>query len=274
MAPIGKGNQTTQANYDLYEYISTCENKGKTPIFNKTMVSGSQINDTYQYAHGICSDNEYIYLSSNNPQGETFITKIDANTGKYIGKTNIFVRTSTWSNGDYLMYKDGYIYLFTFNNIVKRVKANTITETNIPDLEDYEFNIDGLTGNKTAGTYNATVNKMAINAGGKLYIVGGKSLKVENSVSCSATLGVASDANYIYAFKEKSNAYGTAQFTVYDWSGNLIKDNVLVENLITEQNNNNVQGMAIINGVCTFLVCRWNARPQLIKTTFDTTILK
>ena len=55
------------------------------------MVSGSQINDTYQYAHGICSDNEYIYLSSNNPQGETFITKIDANTGKYIGKTNTFI---------------------------------------------------------------------------------------------------------------------------------------------------------------------------------------
>lgn len=274
VAPIGKGNQTTQVNYDLYEYISSCENKGKTPIYNKTMVSGSQINDTYQYAHGICSDNEYIYLSSNNPQGETFITKIDANTGKFIGKTNTFVRTSTWSNGDYLMYKDGYIYLFTFNNIVKRVKANTITDSNTPNLEDYEMNIEGINGNKTAGTYNATVNKMAINAGGKLYIVGGKSLKVENSVSCSGKLGIASDANYIYAFKEKSNAYGTAKFTVYDWSGNLIKDDVLVENLITEQNNNNVQGMTIVNGVCTFLVCRWNSRPQLIKTTFDTTILK
>ena len=222
----------------------------------------------------ICSDDSYIYISTNNAQAETFIVKVDAATGKTIGQTKAFIRTQKWENGDYMMYKDGYVYLFTFNNVVKRVKADAITNDNSPEVEDYSLAIDGITDAKKAGTYNATINKMAIRAGDKLYIVGGKSLTVENSIDCTSNLGLASDANYIYAFVEKSNAYGTALMNVYDWSGTLVKSGVTVPNLITEQNSNNVQGMCVINGECYFLICRWNAGTQVVKVSFDTTILK
>lgn len=265
---------TPKETMDLYEYVASCTNKGVTPNYNPSILSGGNIKNTYQYAHGICSDDSYIYISTNNPKGETLIVKVDASTGKTIGQTKAFIRSETWSNGDYMMYKDGYVYLFTFNNAVKRIKTDLITSDNTPEVEDYNLAIEGITDAKKAGTYNATINKMAIRAGDKLYIVGGKSLTVENSINCTSNLGLASDANYIYAFIEKSNAYGTALMNVYDWSGTLVKSGVTVSNLITEQANNNVQGMCVINGECYFLICRWNAGTQVVKVSFDTTILK
>lgn len=265
---------------DLYEYISKCASKGEgvTPKFETSAFSSSIVSSKLdQYAHGICSDGKNIYVSTNSsnsadPTGS--IKKFDLATGAYAGETTAFKRTSTWANGDYLMYKDGYVYLFG-TDIVRRVNVEAITLDNKPEFEENPLTIEGIS-TMNSGAYNATVNKMAIVSGSKLNIVGGTSLSVEKSVSItSGALGVAADPNYIYVFYEEKAVGVSAKFSVFDWSGNKLKDGQVLATLdesITDANNN-IQGMTIVDGECYFFVSQWTRRSKVLKATFDTSIL-
>ncbi len=263
-------------NMDLYEYIEACNEKGVTPSYIKTSLGMAQ--GVSGYAHGLATDGKYLYVSYNDTsaKGNTSIAKIEAATGKFIGRTVTFERGSAWNNGDYLCYMDGYIYVVLPNGTVKRVKADSITSSNEAVCENYDLKINGLTANKFAMTYNSLVGKIAVLAGGTVYIAGAKSLTVESSVASSLTkpMGIASDANYIYAFDEKNSEFGSALINVYDWSGNLVKKGVVVPNLITTETNNNVQSMCVINGEYYFLVCRWGSGGEIVKVSFDTSVLK
>lgn len=263
-------------NMDLYEYIEACENKGVTPSYIKTSLGMAQ--GVSGYAHGLATDGKYLFVSYNDTsaKGNTSIAKIEAATGKFIGRTVTFERGSAWNNGDYLCYMDGYVYVVLPNGTVKRVKADSITSSNEAVCENYDLKINGLTANKFAMTYNSLVGKIAVLAGGTVYIAGAKSLTVESSVASSLTkpMGIASDANYIYAFDEKNSEFGSALVNVYDWSGNLVKKGVVVPNLITTETNNNVQSMCVINGEYYFLVCRWGSGGEIVKVSFDTSVLK
>lgn len=263
-------------NMDLYEYIEACENKGVTPSYIKTSLGMAQ--GVSGYAHGLATDGKYLFVSYNDTsaKGNTSIAKIEAATGKFIGRTVTFERGSAWNNGDYLCYMDGYVYVVLPNGTVKRVKADSITSSNEAVCEDYDLKINGLTANKFALTYNSLVGKIAVLAGGTVHIAGAKSLTVESSVASSLTkpMGIASDANYIYAFDEKNSEFGSALINVYDWSGNLVKKGVVVPNLITTETNNNVQSMCVINGEYYFLVCRWGSGGEIVKVSFDTSVLK
>lgn len=263
-------------NMDLYEYIEACENKGVTPSYIKTSLGMAQ--GVSGYAHGLATDGKYLFVSYNDTsaKGNTSIAKIEAATGKFIGRTVTFERGSAWNNGDYLCYMDGYVYVVLPNGTVKRVKADSITSSNEAVCENYDLKINGLTANKFALTYNSLVGKIAVLAGGTVHIAGAKSLTVESSVASSLTkpMGIASDANYIYAFDEKNSEFGSALINVYDWSGNLVKKGVVVPNLITTETNNNVQSMCVINGEYYFLVCRWGSGGEIVKVSFDTSVLK
>lgn len=263
-------------NMDLYEYIEACENKGVTPSYIKTSLGMAQ--GVSGYAHGLATDGKYLYVSYNDTsaKGNTSIAKIEAATGKFIGRTVTFERGSAWNNGDYLCYMDGYVYVVLSSGTVKRVKADSITSANEAVCEDYDLKINGLTANKFALTYNSLVGKIAVLASGTVYIAGAKSLTVESSVASSLAkpMGIASDANYIYAFDEKNSEFGSALINVYDWSGNLVKKGVVVPNLITTENSNNVQSMCVINGEYYFLVCRWGSGGEIVKVSFDTSVLK
>ena len=263
-------------NMDLYEYIEACENKGVTPSYIKTSLGMAQ--GVSGYAHGLATDGKYLFVSYNDTsaKGNTSIAKIEAATGKFIGRTVKFERGSAWNNGDYLCYMDGYVYVVLSSGTVKRVKADSITSSNEAVCENYDLKINGLTANKFALTYNSLVGKIAVLAGGTVYIAGAKSLTVESSVASSLTkpMGIASDANYIYAFDEKNSEFGSALINVYDWSGNLVKKGVVVPNLITTETNNNVQSMCVINGEYYFLVCRWGSGGEIVKVSFDTSVLK
>ena len=263
-------------NMDLYEYIEACENKGVTPSYIKTSLGMAQ--GVSGYAHGLATDGKYLFVSYNDTsaKGNTSIAKIEAATGKFIGRTVTFERGSAWNNGDYLCYMDGYVYVVLSSGAVKRVKADSITSANEAVCEDYDLKINGLTANKFALTYNSLVGKIAVLASGTVYIAGAKSLTVESSVASSLAkpMGIASDANYIYAFDEKNSEFGSALINVYDWSGNLVKKGVVVPNLITTQNSNNVQSMCVINGEYYFLVCRWGSGGEIVKVSFDTSVLK
>lgn len=263
-------------NMDLYEYIEACNEKGVTPSYIKTSLGMAQ--GVSGYAHGLATDGKYLYVSYNDTsaKGNTSIAKIEAATGKFIGRTVTFERGGAWNNGDYLCYMDGYVYVVLPNGTVKRVKADSITSANEAVCENYDLKINGLTANKFAMTYNSLVGKIAVLAGGTVYIAGAKSLTVESSVASSLTkpMGIASDANYIYAFDEKNSEFGSALVNVYDWSGNLIKKGVVVPNLITTETNNNVQSMCVINGEYYFLVCRWGSGGEIVKVSFDTSVLK
>ncbi len=258
----------------LYEYISSCTQKDVSPKFNSSLFSDKVVQSQMDmYAHGICSDEENLYITTNVVSGDTVVKKFSLATGEYLGKTASFKRKEIWANSDYLMYKDGYVYVFSDDG-VRRVNASDITVDNAPSFETNALTIEGIDGAK-AGAYNATVNKMAIMANGKLNIIGGKSLKVEKSVSASSGLGMASDANYIYVFFEEKAVGVTAKFSVYDWSGNLIKANQEIKGISSEviTASNNVQGMAMVNGECYFMVSRWDVKSQIAKVTFDTSIL-
>ena len=263
-------------NMDLYEYIEACENKGVTPSYIKTSLGMAQ--GVSGYAHGLATDGKYLFVSYNDTsaKGNTSIAKIEAATGKFIGRTVTFERGSAWNNGDYLCYMDGYVYVVLPNGTVKRVKADSITSANEAVCENYDLKINGLTANKFALTYNSLVGKIAVLAGGTVHIAGAKSLTVESSVASSLTkpMGIASDANYIYAFDEKNSEFGSALINVYDWSGNLVKKGVVVPNLIATETNNNVQSMCVINGEYYFLVCRWGSGGEIVKVSFDTSVLK
>lgn len=263
-------------NMDLYEYIEACENKGVTPSYIKTSLGMAQ--GVSGYAHGLATDGKYLFVSYNDTsaKGNTSIAKIEAATGKFIGRTVTFERGSPWNNGDYLCYMDGYVYVVLPNGTVKRVKADSITSSNEAVCENYDLKINGLTANKFALTYNSLVGKIAVLAGGTVHIAGAKSLTVESSVASSLTkpMGIASDANYIYAFDEKNSEFGSALINVYDWSGNLVKKGVVVPNLISTETNNNVQSMCVINGEYYFLVCRWGSGGEIVKVSFDTSVLK
>lgn len=263
-------------NMDLYEYIEACENKGVTPSYIKTSLGMAQ--GVSGYAHGLATDGKYLFVSYNDTSanGNTSIAKIEAATGKFIGRTVTFERGSAWNNGDYLCYMDGYVYVVLPNGTVKRVKADSITSANEAVCEDYDLKINGLTANKFALTYNSLVGKIAVLADGTVHIAGAKSLTVESSVASSLTkpMGIASDANYIYAFDEKNSEFGSALINVYDWSGNLVKKGVVVPNLIATETNNNVQSMCVINGEYYFLVCRWGSGGEIVKVSFDTSVLK
>lgn len=263
-------------NMDLYEYIEACENKGVTPSYIKTSLGMAQ--GVSGYAHGLATDGKYLFVSYNDTsaKGNTSIAKIEAATGKFIGRTVTFERGGAWNNGDYLCYMDGYVYVVLPNGTVKRVKADSITSANEAVCENYDLKINGLTANKFALTYNSLVGKIAVLAGGSVHIAGAKSLTVESSVASSLTkpMGIASDANYIYAFDEKNSEFGSALINVYDWSGNLVKKGVVVPNLITTETNNNVQSMCVINGEYYFLVCRWGSGGEIVKVSFDTSVLK
>ena len=263
-------------NMDLYEYIEACENKGVTPSYIKTSLGMAQ--GVSGYAHGLATDGKYLFVSYNDTSanGNTSIAKIEAATGKFIGRTVTFERGSAWNNGDYLCYMDGYVYVVLPNGTVKRVKADSITSANEAVCEDYDLKINGLTANKFALTYNSLVGKIAVLAGGTVHIAGAKSLTVESSVASSLTkpMGIASDANYIYAFDEKNSEFGSALINVYDWSGNLVKKGVVVPNLIATETNNNVQRLCVINGEYYFLVCRWGSGGEIVKVSFDTSVLK
>lgn len=263
-------------NMDLYEYIEACENKGVTPSYIKTSLGMAQ--GVSGYAHGLATDGKYLFVSYNDTsaKGNTSIAKIEAATGKFIGRTVTFERGSAWNNGDYLCYMDGYVYVVLPNGTVKRVKADSITSANEAVCENYDLKINGLTANKFALTYNSLVGKIAVLAGGTVHIAGAKSLTVESSVASSLTkpMGIASDANYIYAFDEKNSEFGSALINVYDWSGNLVKKGVVVPNLIATETNNNVQSMCVINGEFYFLVCRWGSGGEIVKVSFDTSVLK
>lgn len=263
-------------NMDLYEYIEACENKGVTPSYIKTSLGMAQ--GVSGYAHGLATDGKYLFVSYNDTsaKGNTSIAKIEAATGKFIGRTVTFERGSAWNNGDYLCYMDGYVYVVLPNGTVKRVKADSITSSNEAVCENYDLKINGLTANKFALTYNSLVGKIAVLASGTVHIAGAKSLTVESSVASSLTkpMGIASDANYIYAFDEKNSEFGSALINVYDWSGNLVKKGVVVPNLITTETNNNVQSMCVINGEYYFLVCRWGSGGEIVKVSFDTSVLK
>ena len=263
-------------NMDLYEYIEACENKGVTPSYIKTSLGMAQ--GVSGYAHGLATDGKYLFVSYNDTsaKGNTSIAKIEAATGKFIGRTVTFERGSAWNNGDYLCYMDGYVYVVLPNGTVKRVKADSMTSANEAVCENYDLKINGLTANKFALTYNSLVGKIAVLAGGTVHIAGAKSLTVESSVASSLTkpMGIASDANYIYAFDEKNSEFGSALINVYDWSGNLVKKGVVVPNLIATETNNNVQSMCVINGEYYFLVCRWGSGGEIVKVSFDTSVLK
>ena len=263
-------------NMDLYEYIDACEEKGVTPSYIKTSLGSIQ--GVSGYAHGLATDGKYLYVSYNDTtaKGNTSIAKIEASTGKFIGRTVTFERGGAWNNGDYLTYMDGYVYVVLSSGAVKRVKADSITSSSEAVCEDYDLKISGLTANKFAMTYNSLVGKIAVLAGNTVYVAGAKSLTVESSVASSLTkpMGIASDANYIYAFDEKNSQFGSALINVYDWSGNLVKKGVVVPNLIATEKSNNVQQLCVINGEYYFLVCRWGSGGEIVKVSFDTSVLK
>ena len=274
IAAIGENSASESIErLGLYEYISACEQKGVDPKFNPSLFSSKVIDSQMEmYAHGICSDGENLYITTNVVAGDTVVKKFNIATGEYLGKTASFKRIDAWSNSDYLMYKDGYVYIFSDDGI-RRVSAEDISPDNTPTFVSNALTIEGIDKAK-AGVYNATVNKMAIMASGKLNIVGGKSLKVEKSVAVSNGLGMASDANYIYVFFEEKAANATAKFSVYDWSGNLVKANQTIAGLSNGINaSNNIQGMTMVNGECYFMVSRWSGKSQIAKVSFDTSIL-
>lgn len=269
------GEQTSvevKENIGLYEYISKCEKATKDPVYNTSLFSNSVIEKQLSmYAHGICSDSENIYITTNGVDGATVVKKFDIATGAYLGQSASFLRADKWANSDYLMYKDELVYIFS-NDGVRSVNRNDFSLDADAPLTENALSIEGLSGFK-AGTYNSTLNKMAIMTSGKLNIVGGKTLTVEKSVSAKNGLGMACNANYIYVFFERKEANATAQFSVYDWSGNLVKENMLISNLSSGIDaNNNIQGMTCENGVFYFFVSRWTAKSQVAKVTLDTSI--
>ena len=262
-----------ESSMDLYDYIAACEEKGVTPVYNKT---ATQINGTLGYSEGIATDGKYIYIASKDTDMNVVITKYEAATAKLVGKTAQFKRGTKWNNGEYMTYMDGYLYLALDTGAVKRIKTDAITADGTATVEDYTFNVDGMTGKVNALAYNSLVNKIAILTDGKLNVIGAKSMKLEQSVTATITksLGVTCDANYVYAFYEHNSDYGTAEFNVYDWSGELVKAGITVPHLIDVQSSNNVQGMCVVNGEYYFLVSIWSNPGKLVKVTFDTSILK
>ena len=267
-----QAKEDVKENLALYEYISKCEKASKDPVYNSSLFSNSVIEKQMnQYAHGICSDGENIYITTNGVDGSTVVKKFNISTGKYLGKSSSFVRTDTWSNSDYLMYKDELVYVFCTDK-VRAVNVNDFSLDSDASFIENPLTIDGLSGLKS-GAYNSTINKMAIMTNGQLNIVGGKTLTVEKSVSAKTGLGISCDANYIYVFFEKKEANASAQFSVYDWSGNLIKENVIISNLSSGIDaNNNIQGMTYNDGAFYFFVSRWTGKSQVAKVTLDTSI--
>ena len=283
-----ENNTKVNERLDLGEYITLCDENSKTPSYTSNIFFDDIVKSKVSsYMHGICSDGENIYCSTNNTSKEMWIVKFDAKTGAYLGKSASFTKTgNAWANDDYLMYKDGYVYIFnTTCNYIKRVKGEDISSTTLPELETVSSlnlkNSDGSDYSATirAGSYDKVTNKVVLTtSGGSMLIVNGSTMQIEktiSSVSASSATGIYCDTSYIYVFYEQNDSGVTAKFDIYNWSGTKAKSAVKITNLNpSTTKGNNIQGMCVVNNKIYFAAALWGDNmAKIIETTFDASVV-
>ena len=212
------------------------------------------------YNHGLCTDGTYLYVADTPDKNNVRIRKININTGKVVATTTTAVseRTDLWAGGDYLFYKDGYVYNVDSKGKVWRIAAESIGADGAA-MEEVTFTIGGFSGTIKSVSYNAERNAYAVmNTAGKGYIVDAATMTVKVTMAQTVDgtrVGIYCDANYVYAVKE--GVVNTPTICVYDYTGRYIGTCTDMATG-TATANNNVQSICSVGGTVYVLVCQWD----------------
>lgn len=266
---------------NLGSYLDAASSQGVSPSFQSTQINSSSITGLPNYVHGYCSDGTYTYVSAN--QGtSTKVYKVDPKQSKVLASTASVPRKNDSTNGDYLFYKDGWIYLICFDEegTIRRVKTEALTSNRTAEFETVTDITLPKGQTALSGTYNRANDSYAflMRDVTTLAFVNGSdgSLRKTVTVAGRTALGMASDATHVYLFYElaaDSTNATRAGIAIYDWDGNFVRDAVL-NHIFSLTGGTNVQGMVSHDGYAEILVCNWALRGMYaVQLNFDYSVL-
>lgn len=244
---------TVKPAFSLGEYAETmAENKTE---WNATVVStvSSAGGKVGGYGHGFASDGKYFYYSRVNADNKKLVVY---KTGVYNDKVygTVVVSDKVYDNvytyNGRIAVVNGYVYVSEGNALYK---INCTTFDKSEQVNDFSaFNFSGIT---TFG-YSAEKDAYVYVKNAQATLVKADGTVLASGIAAGGTIaGCYADADYAYVLYEST---GGVAAHIMDWEGNVVYSGVFFTGLSTSTGNN-VQGMAMVDGVVYFFGISWQA---------------
>ncbi|HIW04144.1 MAG TPA: hypothetical protein H9692_05430 [Firmicutes bacterium] len=231
----------------------------------------SLISNENTYAHGMCTDGKYIYVSYTryaSVNRSALILRYDPATGETV--SSAWTGTYFLENSAGLTYYDGKIIIYKADGGAMYVEADKFTEG--CTLKDYNgFSFEGLESTQLRDVYyNETAGKFAVMTAGKItfFDSGMKavgSVTLETDGTGATPKRMTSSGDYIFVSYNKNGIYYPI-IHVYDWEGNYVGRTVIdstaslgaMGSVVVNTNNTNTQALLFLDGDLWFSVLKFS----------------
>lgn len=253
-------NDVVFSNMD--DYLVNNIAAGNEPNLSSETVKGVHSITEGTYAHGICTDGSYFYVTRTNSGSDiraVTVVKYDATTLEIVAKSPVTDAKITEDCAG-ITYYDGKIILFCTDGTEICIDPSFTGEWT--EYTGFEFEeTDGLALRDVY--YNDKTERFAVLINNKITVYG-KDMKAittfnvqnEGSLSIKRMMGT---KDYIYVNFTKDSVYKPTVH-IYDWSGEFVgkftAPNVFGDGLVNNAKSN-TQGMTMLNDSIYFIALCW-----------------
>ncbi len=270
---IDRLDLTTKYEGKFYEsmsdYISDCAStSSEFDLDIEKVVDWTRIGDK-AYAHGLCSDGEYIYAASANSDSPRalVVTKIDPATGEALASSNADNAPMVTEDCAGVAYYDGKIIVNLASGGFMAAPAGEgfVNGVTFTAYDGFAFEgLDGITVNDIY--WNNAAQRFAVRTSSNVLLYDANFKRVGSFALTSDTAGgikrMTGSDDYIFVNYSGNGTY-TPVIHVHDWDGNYIGRVVipntrdLMGDVVQDPDNTNTQGITYHNGDFWFSIIKF-----------------
>lgn len=270
---IDRLDLTTKYEGKFYEsmsdYISECASTGSEFDLDIEKVVDWTIIGNKAYAHGLCSDGEYIYAASANSDSPRalVVTKIDPATGEALASSNADNAPMVTEDCAGVAYYDGKIIVNLADGGFMAAPAGEgfVNGVTFTAYDGFAFEgLDGITVNDIY--WNNAAQRFAVRTSSNVLLYDANFKRVGSFALTADTAGgikrMTGSDDYIFVNYSGNGTY-TPVIHVHDWDGNYIGRVVipntldLMGDVVQDPNNTNTQGITYHNGDFWFSIIKF-----------------
>lgn len=253
----------------MSDYISDCAStSSEFDLDIEKVVDWTRIGDK-AYAHGLCSDGEYIYAASANSASlrDLVVTKIDPATGEALASSNADNAPMVTEDCAGVAYYDGKIIVNLADGGFMAAPAGEgfVNGVTFTAYDGFAFEgLDGITVNDIY--WNNAAQRFAVRTSSNVLLYDANFKRVGSFALTADTAGgikrMTGSDDYIFVNYSGNGTY-TPVIHVHDWDGNYIGRVVipntldLMGDVVQDQNNTNTQGITYHNGDFWFSIIKF-----------------
>ena len=256
----------------MSDYIFDCASTGSEFALDiEKVVDWTRIGNM-SYAHGLCSDGEYIYTGgTNHSDGDRafIVSKVDPETGEVIATSNSSNAPMVRESCAGLMYYNGNIIAFKNGGGFMAAPAGEGFTDGVTFTAYEGFAFEGLDGITVNDIYwNNAAQRFAVRTSSNVLLYDANFNRVGSFAPTSDTAGgikrMTGSDDYIFFNYSQDGTY-TPVIHVHDWDGNYIGRVVipntldLMGDVVQDPKNTNTQGITYHNGDFWFSIIKFGA---------------